>query len=140
MIPLTASHLPILGYLNGAMVHPSKLSLSNDHKLHHLMGLFYCTNTTVHFCSFSCSVMAHDTVLTLLNDVVLVSSGLAADGDTYAASVYGWSNEWLQQYLNGDRPYFTDFECRSIYRTDKALNKILHHVCGLQDQLNLTVS
>ena len=84
--------------------------------------------------------MAHDTVLTLLNDVVLVSSGLAADGDAYAASVYGWSNEWLQQYLNGDRPYFTDFECQSIYRTDKALNKLLHHVCGLQDQLSLSIS
>ncbi len=84
--------------------------------------------------------MAHDTVLTLLHDVVLVSSGLAAEGDTYAASVYGWSNEWLQQYLNGDRPYFTDFESQSIYRTDKALNKLLHHVCGLQDQLNLTIS
>ena len=84
--------------------------------------------------------MAHDTVLTLLNDVVLVSSGLAADGDAYAASVYGWSNEWLQQYLNGDRPYFTEVERKSIYRTDKSLNKRLHHVCGLQDQLSLSIS
>ena len=84
--------------------------------------------------------MAHDTVLTLLQDVVFVSAGLAADGDTYAASVDGWSNEWLQQYLNGDRPYFTEFECQSIYRTDKALSKLLHHVCGLQDQLNLSIS